>query len=152
MPKKIVNPEAADDFDVPGTVSQVHSYHATPEPDATCASNLPEDSTEAGGQVNAPLSESLRESFELLKQVEAQPASTRADEEIKAVRLSRIKAHIFQLQQVPTVTLNSENMRRAFRHQNAKAKVEKLKVLAREHPEVAEIIAENKKLREKLKK
>jgi hypothetical protein len=149
MPRKTINSEAADDFDVPQTAPPATSGAMAPETDAEpSASNPDAISATPVSSVNDDLPESLRESFALLKGAEAQPATTQQDEQLKAARLARIKRHVFDLQQMPVAALDSENMHHAFRHQDAKAKAEKLKVLAREHPEVSELIAENKRLRE----
>src|SRR5690348_8852842 len=131
MPRKTTNSEAADDFDVPQTLPPAPSGATAPEAKAEPpAAEADQASTTPLGSAIEDLPESLRESFALLKEAEAQPTTTRQDEAVKAARLARIKSHIFALQQMPVAALDSENMHHAFRHQDAKAKVEKLKVLA----------------------
>ena len=152
MPKRIANSEAAADLDIPGAVPQAHLKPVAPYGN-DAAPTAPSQRTLSDSDVrivNEDLPGSLRECFTLLQEAEAQPGETKADEQIKSSRLARIKKLIFALEQMPAAMLDSENMHRAFKHQESQSR--KVEVLAREHPEVAEILAENERLREELEK
>ncbi len=89
----------------------------------------------------------------LMQEVLAGEPKDRLEGEVKRLKLAKIRAHLFVLEQGPaTAPLNNAQHAALSKNQNANADMLKLHELAKIHPEVRALIAERDDLRNKLEK
>lgn len=134
MPTQIeISAEEDAAFEVP-SVPSVLSVPAVPSvPSATEPESLPHD---------------LKASLALLQQTESLPTRNPAEEAIRAAKLNLIRAHVFRLQQgLPVIAIDPNELAKASARSAAILKAQRLELLARENPEIRELLAEVDRLR-----
>jgi hypothetical protein len=122
-----------------------------------------DDSDETAGPVEdkeqiAPAN--LRDAFALLTAADALPERTKAEKLVRDSHLAFARKHVAHLQQgLPTLPMDATMFAHAFQKQVASLNRERVLTLAREHREIADLLAErdlldeeNKNLKAELEK
>jgi hypothetical protein len=87
----------------------------------------------------------------MLAQAEAMPERTKAEKRAKDERLTFVRRHVARLQEgLPTLPMDATMFAHAFQAQVHSLSRERLEILAREHREVAELLAERDRLHAEL--
>ena len=111
-------------------------------PDKTAAGTLP---VAAGDHKRLP--DDLKSAIDALKKAEALPGATKAQKSIRDEQLARLRSHVARLQEglpIPDITAKALG---SYHHMLVNhAKRERLELLARSNPEIAELLKERDEL------
>jgi hypothetical protein len=123
----------------------------TPQLTATLPSS-PETATAVTAKLAvAALPSTLKDAIAALKKAEALPHATKAQQAERDAQLARLRPHIARLQEgVPTPVLTAKALGNYHHQLVASAKRERLELLARSNPEIAEVLAECDRLKTEL--
>jgi uncharacterized phage infection (PIP) family protein YhgE len=144
-------------FDVPEVNAPPSPNPPTQAAPATVPTPKPPPVVSTGGgaskEADEPLADNLRDALAQLQQVEALPERTAKEERIKQVRLAKIRKRVHQLQQgLPQISTGADQLVPSLQNQAAILKRQRLELLAREHPEVRELLEAHQKLTEEIAK
>ncbi|MEY2466753.1 MAG: hypothetical protein QOD03_1274 [Verrucomicrobiota bacterium] len=164
MPSDISLDNVGDDFEaVPVLPLTGEAAKIAPLPGVSGDLVADEDSDDAPGPVEdkeqiAPAN--LRDAFALLTAADSLPERTKAEKLVRDSRLAFARKHVAHLQQgLPTLPMDATMFAHAFQKQVASLNRERVLTLAREHREIADLLAErdlldeeNKNLKAELEK
>ncbi|HVU07852.1 MAG TPA: hypothetical protein VHG89_04835 [Verrucomicrobiae bacterium] len=127
------------DSEIPPEKTEVPSGHITiTPPDKTTAQVLP-----AATDKDGTLPSDLKSAINALKKAEALPYATKAQKTERDAQLARLRPHVARLQEgVPTPVLTAKDLGNYHHQLVTSAKRERLELLARSSPEIAELLKE----------
>ncbi len=100
-----------------------------------------------------PLPPDLKSGIEALKKAEALPHATKAQKVIRDATLARLRPHVARLQEgLPTVTPTAKELGGYHFKLVSSARRERLELLARNNPEIAELLQERDALAAEVEK
>jgi hypothetical protein len=142
-------------FDVPN-LNPIPS-HSTPPAHAAPSIQPPLVAPTTGGgaskEADEPLADNLKDALAQLQRAEALPERTAREEKIKQVRLTKVRRRVYELQQgLPQISILADELVPSLQNQAAILKRQRLELLAREHPEVRELLEAHQKLTEEVAK
>ncbi len=113
----------------------------------------PPPTADAAGSVDErALPSDLTVAFALLQEAENMPTRNPSEVRARETRLRQIRSHVFQLQQgVPRIVVDANGYAASAKRHAEVLKEQRLELMAREHPEVRELLAELAKLKAKAK-
>lgn len=111
-----------------------------------------EDEPQTMEHVEIKLPRTIKDTLKALETLRGTTASGPLEQKVKGLKLQRLALHLHALEQIPTTpALTSEQHNELAGRQTDHAKAFRIELLAREHPEVRELVNAHQKCIEQIK-